>query len=115
MTPAGPARFLELRGALVAHEVVAREDVVDPQAVRAGEALAHVALQKALAVETCVAPAVVEEATSRFPVTSLAGRGLHPPLFTTGAAGGACGLPTGRYNEVFPTAYPPEPLDGASA
>ena len=116
MTAVGPARFLELSGAVVAHEVVARQDVVDPEAVGAGKPLARVALEQALAVQAGVAPAVVEEAAPRLPAAGLAGRGrMHPLLFTTRTAGAACDLPTGRYNGGFQHLRIPEPLDGASA
>jgi hypothetical protein len=63
----------ELPGALMADEVVPRENVVDGQALGTGEPLADVALEQGLPVEACGTPLVVEQGTPGLPVTGLAG------------------------------------------
>ena len=61
LVSAAPARgLLQLARALVAEEVVARDDVVHAQALGAGEALAHVALQQVTVVDDVLAATVLE-------------------------------------------------------
>src|SRR5262249_18142430 len=72
-------RGLDLPSTDMAEEVVAREDVVDPEALGAGEALADVALQEALVSDVRRPPSVAERALRGGLEAGLAGRGrLHP-------------------------------------
>src|SRR5262245_5755434 len=63
---------LETAGAFVAQEVVAREDVVDLEALRAGVALADVTLQEGLVAHDARALAVSQEGVCRGPAARLA-------------------------------------------
>ena len=65
----------------VTQEVVAGEDVVDLEAERTGEALAHVALQERLVVDGGTALAIREQSGCGGPAARLAGVGrLHKVL-----------------------------------
>lgn len=68
---------------LVTQEVVAREDVVDLQAVGAGKALAYIALEQAFPVNQLGSATVVEEPRRGGAATRLTGgRGVfHRPRF----------------------------------
>src|SRR5262245_38440197 len=90
--PAMGRGIAERADALVAEEVVAGEDVVDLEAVRAGIALADVALQEAVVVDDTGALAVVEQADALGPAARLAGgRWCHPPR-TPGGSGQTAGM-----------------------
>src|SRR5438093_10797383 len=79
-------RVAEGPGALVAEEVVAREDVIDLQALRAGVALADVALQERVVVDDTAALAVVEQGPGGASPARLAGgRWRHPPRPSRGS------------------------------
>ena len=68
----------ELLRAIVADEVVAGEDLVDLEALRAGEAVAHVALQQSLVRHDLAALPIGEQRGARNATTRLAaGRELH--------------------------------------
>src|SRR3990172_3874771 len=90
------ARLLELASAGVADEVVARVDVVDTQAVRAGIALADVALQEVAVVDDGVAPAVLEPAFRHgLPAGLAVARWLH-----TGLPGPRVGVRLWNYDSI---------------
>src|SRR2546428_6386043 len=81
-------RVSERAGALVAEEVVSRQDVVDLETLRAGIALADVALQEVVVVDDAGAFAVIEERSSGGSAAGLAGgRWRHPPLTSRGPRG----------------------------
>src|SRR5258706_8797174 len=68
----------ELARALVTEKIVARQDVVDLQALGACEALAHVALKQALVTNDGITFAVRELSGLCWTAARLAvGRGLH--------------------------------------
>ena len=79
MSPFATARRrAEAAGAVVAQEVVARNDVVDLEALGAGIALAYVALQEAFALHDRAALLVDETALADGLAAGLArGGGLH--------------------------------------
>jgi len=66
------AGLLHLTGAVVAHEVVPRDDLVDPEAIRAREALADVALQQIRVAHDGVAPPVEQTLVGRGSAAGLA-------------------------------------------
>ena len=89
VAPGAPRRRPKRARTVVAEKVVAREDVVDLQAVRAGIAFAYVALEKTLSVDELGASAVVEK-TRRggAPARLTCGRGLfHRPRFQGNGTG----------------------------
>src|SRR5262249_51709466 len=104
---AGPGgRRLEAARALVAEEVVPREDVVHLQALGAGVPLADVALEEGLVVDHGLAPAVTQEALRSGPATGLAGSVIHHEGSRRGGrpqppAGG------GRCHSIAPRTPPP--------
>ena len=59
MASSARRRGLEAPGALVAEEIVAREDVVDLEAVGAGVSLADVALEEAVVAHNRVVPLLI--------------------------------------------------------
>ena len=71
VTPLSMRRRGKLARALMAEEVVAREDVVDLEALRAREAFANVALEQTLAVDDA-GSLPVEQAADRGALTRLA-------------------------------------------
>src|SRR5262245_2826167 len=76
-------RGADLPRALVPAEVVPREDVVDPQAVGAGEPLADVALQQGLVVDEGVALPIDEQGLGDRLAAGLAtARRFHRSLVT---------------------------------
>ena len=78
VTAGAGRRSAEGLGAGVTEEVVAGEDVVDLEALGAGEALAHVALQERLVEHGGTPLAIREQGGSRVSSTGLAGiAGLH--------------------------------------
>jgi hypothetical protein len=100
MTPFPPGRRAELPGAVVTEEVVAREDVVDLQALRAGEALADVALQEALVVHYARALAIAQEGVAGGPMAGLAEAGrLHPRSSPGMSKAGECTMSRDGYND----------------
>jgi hypothetical protein len=70
-------RRLEGLRALVAEEVVAGEDVVDLQAVRAGVALADVALEERIVANDGSSPSITQETLRRGAAARLAGKVIH--------------------------------------
>src|SRR5258707_15770143 len=70
-------RRLEGLRTLVAEEVVAGEDVVDLQAVRAGVALADVALEERVVANDGGSPSITQESLRRGAAARLAGRVVH--------------------------------------
>src|SRR5262245_20814330 len=77
--PAVEGCRLDLPSTDMAEEVVAREDVVDPEALGAGEAFGDVALQEAFVSDVRRPPPVVERALRGGLEARLAGHGrLHP-------------------------------------
>ena len=78
MPPGHEASPAQLLGALVAQEVIAGEEVVDLQAVRARVPLADVALEESPVPDHVVAPIVRKAAFLDGPSAGLAAtRGLH--------------------------------------
>ena len=76
--PSRPRRGgLESLRAFVAEEVVAGEDVVDLQAVRAGVALADVALEKRIVANDGSSPSINQETLRRGAAARLAGKVIH--------------------------------------
>jgi len=78
-------RVSERSGALVAEEVVTRQDVVHLETLGASIALADVALQEGVVVDDAAAFAVIEERSRGGSTAGLAGgRWRHPPLTSGG-------------------------------
>ena len=92
--PSRPRRGrLESLRALVTQEVVPRKDVVDLQAVRAGVALADVALEERIVANDGGSPSVTQECLRRGAAARLAGKVVHRE--STGSAGDTA-LPDGE-------------------
>jgi hypothetical protein len=85
----GDPRRLELARALVAEKIVARVDVVNPEAVGARVALADVALQERGVVDERFAAAIGEAALGHgLPTRLTTARWLHRGLSATSGGGG---------------------------
>ena len=70
-------RRLEAPRAFVAEEVVAGEDVVDLEAIRAGIPLADVALEEGVVANDGASPSIAQEALRRGATAGLAGEVVH--------------------------------------
>src|SRR5258708_29501617 len=81
VAPVGRPRRPQLACALVTEKVVARDDVIDLQALCAGEAFADVALEQALVVDDVGTAVVAEHALGGDPAAGLAvSRRFHNDL-----------------------------------